>query len=100
VGEEAKKVFADAQVMLKKIIDEKWLTAKAIYGFYPANRVGDDIEVYADETRTEVLYRFHHIRQQAEKKEGGLIIVCLILSPQKRLKALQQAYKITLAFLQ
>ncbi len=71
VGEEAKKVFADAKVMLKQIIDEKWLTAKAVYGFYPANRVGDDIEVYTDESRTEVLYRFHHIRQQAEKKRGG-----------------------------
>ncbi len=71
VGEEAKKVFADAQAMLKQIIDEKWLTAKAIYGFYPANRVGDDIEVYTDDTRTEVLYRFHHLRQQAEKKRGG-----------------------------
>jgi 5-methyltetrahydrofolate--homocysteine methyltransferase len=71
VGEEAKKVFADAQVMLKKIIDEKWLTAKAVYGFYPANRVGDDIEVYADETRSEVIHKFHHIRQQAEKKRGG-----------------------------
>jgi len=71
VGEEAKKVFADAQVMLKQILDEKWLSAKAIYGFYPANRVGDDIEVYADDSRTEVLYRFHHLRQQAEKKRGG-----------------------------
>ena len=71
VGEEAKKVFADAQVMLKQIIEEKWLTAKAVYGFYPANRVGDDIEVYADETRTEVIHTFHHIRQQAEKKRGG-----------------------------
>ncbi|GKT12840.1 MAG: 5-methyltetrahydrofolate--homocysteine methyltransferase [Thiomicrorhabdus sp.] len=71
VGEEAKKVFADAQVMLKQIIDEKWLTAKAVYGFYPANRVGDDIEIYADESRTEVIYRFHHLRQQAEKKRGG-----------------------------
>jgi 5-methyltetrahydrofolate--homocysteine methyltransferase len=71
VGEEAKKVFADAKVMLKQIIDEKWLTAKAIYGFYPANRVGDDIEVYTDESRTEVLHRFHHLRQQAEKKRGG-----------------------------
>ncbi|WEJ62888.1 methionine synthase [Thiomicrorhabdus lithotrophica] len=71
VGEEAKKVFADAQVMLKQIIDEKWLTAKAVYGFYPANRVGDDIEVYADETRSEVIHTFHHIRQQAEKKRGG-----------------------------
>ncbi|VAW47751.1 5-methyltetrahydrofolate--homocysteine methyltransferase, partial [hydrothermal vent metagenome] len=71
VGEEAKKVFADAQVMVKQIIEKKWLTAKAIYGFYPANRVGDDIEVYTDDSRTEVLYRFHHLRQQAEKKRGG-----------------------------
>ena len=71
VGEEAKKVFADAQVMLKQIIEEKWLTAKAVYGFYPANRVGDDIEVYADEMRSEVIHTFHHIRQQAEKKRGG-----------------------------
>ncbi|GAB6071379.1 methionine synthase [Thiomicrorhabdus hydrogeniphila] len=71
VGEEAKKVFADAQAMLKQIVDEKWLTAKAVYGFYPANRVGDDIEIYADESRSEVVHRFHHIRQQAEKKRGG-----------------------------
>ncbi|AZR83006.1 methionine synthase [Thiomicrospira sp. S5] len=71
VGEEARKVFADAQTMLKQIIDEKWLTAKAVYGFYPANRVGDDIEVYADESRNQVLHTFHHLRQQAEKKRGG-----------------------------
>ncbi|MDG6774501.1 methionine synthase [Thiomicrorhabdus sp. ZW0627] len=71
VGEEARKVFADAQEMLKQIIDEKWLTAKAVYGFYPANRVGDDIEVYTDESRTQVLHTFHHLRQQAEKKRGG-----------------------------
>ncbi len=71
VGKEAKKLFADAQIMLKKIIDEKWLTAKAIYGFYPANRIGDDIEIYTDDSRTEVLCRFHHLRQQAEKKRGG-----------------------------
>ena len=71
VGEEAKKVFADAQAMLKQIMNEKWLTAKAVYGFYPANRVGDDIEVYTDDTRSQVLTRFHHLRQQAEKKRGG-----------------------------
>jgi 5-methyltetrahydrofolate--homocysteine methyltransferase len=71
VGEEARKVFADAQTMLKQIIDEKWLTAKAVYGFYPANRVGDDIEVYTDESRNQVLHTFHHLRQQAEKKRGG-----------------------------
>ncbi|WP_024850226.1 methionine synthase [Hydrogenovibrio kuenenii] len=71
VGEEAKKLFADAQAMLQKILDEKWLTAKAIYGFYPANRVGDDIEIYSDETRTKVIHKLHHLRQQAEKKRGG-----------------------------
>ena len=71
VGEEAKKVFADAQEMLKDLIAEKWLTAKAVYGFYPANRVGDDIEVYTDESRSEVIHTFHHLRQQAEKKRGG-----------------------------
>ncbi|MDX1796877.1 MAG: vitamin B12 dependent-methionine synthase activation domain-containing protein, partial [Hydrogenovibrio sp.] len=71
VGEEATKLFADAQEMLKQIIDEKWLRAKAVYGFYPANRVGDDIEVYADESRQEVIHTFHHLRQQAEKKRGG-----------------------------
>lgn len=71
VGEEARKVFADAKEMLQQIVDEKWLTAKAVYGFYPANRVGDDIEVYADESRTQVIHKFHHLRQQAEKKRGG-----------------------------
>jgi len=71
VGEEAKRVFADAQEMLQQIIDEKWLTAKAVYGFYPANAIGDDIEVYTDESRTEVLTVLHNLRQQAEKKRGG-----------------------------
>ncbi|BBP44320.1 methionine synthase [Thiosulfativibrio zosterae] len=71
VGEQAKMVYADAQVMLKQIIDEQWLTAKAVYGFYPANRVGDDVEVYTDETRTQVYKTLHQLRQQAEKKRGG-----------------------------
>ena len=52
VGEEARKLFADAQAMLKKIIDEKWLTANAVFGLFPANTVNsDDIEIYTDETR-------------------------------------------------
>ncbi|WP_420824412.1 vitamin B12 dependent-methionine synthase activation domain-containing protein [Thiomicrorhabdus aquaedulcis] len=71
VGVEARKVFADAQAMLKQIIEEKWLTARAVFGFYPANRVGDDVEVYSDETRSEVIHVFYHLRQQAEKKRGG-----------------------------
>jgi len=71
VGEEARKLFADAQEMLQQIVDKKWLTAKAVFGFYPANRVGDDIEIYTDESRTKVLDTFHHLRQQADKSRGG-----------------------------
>jgi len=71
VGEEARKVYADAQAMLKQIIDEKWITAKAVYGFYPANAIGDDIEIYTDESRTEVRTVLHNLRQQADKKRGG-----------------------------
>jgi len=70
VGEEAKKVFADAQAMLKQIIDEKWLTARAVIGFYPANAVGDDLELYTDDKRATLLTRLHNLRQQAEKKPG------------------------------
>ena len=51
VGDEAKKVFADGQAMLKKIIEGRWLTANAVVGLYPAQRVGDDIVLYADESR-------------------------------------------------
>ena len=68
-GAEAKKLFDEAQQMLRKIIDEKWLEARAIIGFYPANGVDDDdIEVYADEHRAEVVARFCNPRQQGVKK--------------------------------
>jgi 5-methyltetrahydrofolate--homocysteine methyltransferase len=67
VGEEATQLFADAQEMLKKIIDEKWLSARAVIGFFPANSVGDDIEVYADDDRTELRAMLHHLRQQMAK---------------------------------
>ena len=69
-GEEATKLFADAQAMLKQIIEEKWLGAKGIIGLYPANAIGDDIEVYKDESRTEVISTFHNLRQQQEKPKG------------------------------
>ncbi len=69
-GEEARKLFADAQDMLKQIIHEKWLSAKAIIGLYPANSVGDDIEVFADESREKVITKFHNLRQQQEKPKG------------------------------
>jgi 5-methyltetrahydrofolate--homocysteine methyltransferase len=56
--------------MLKKIIDEHWLQANAVIGLYPANAVGDDIEVYADDTRDKVITKFHTLRQQTKKPEG------------------------------
>ena len=56
--------------MLDTMIKEKWLTANGVIGFFPANAVGDDIEVYTDETRTEVLTRLHNLRQQGEHRSG------------------------------
>ncbi|VAW55498.1 5-methyltetrahydrofolate--homocysteine methyltransferase [hydrothermal vent metagenome] len=67
VGEEATQLFADAQEMLKKIIEEKWLSARAVIGFFPANSIGDDIEVYVDDERAEVRTMLHHLRQQMAK---------------------------------
>ena len=70
VGEQARKVFADAQAMLKKIVEGRWLTANAVVGLYPANTVNDDdIELYTDETRTQVALTWHGMRRQTEKKE-------------------------------
>jgi 5-methyltetrahydrofolate--homocysteine methyltransferase len=69
-GEEARKLFADAQELLASIAGKKLLTARGVYGLFPANRVGDDIELYADKSRTEVLATFHFLRQQIEKSDG------------------------------
>jgi 5-methyltetrahydrofolate--homocysteine methyltransferase len=71
VGEEARKLYADANALLDRVIAEKWLTAKAVYGIFPANAVGDDVEIYADETRESVRTRFHLLRQQSEKTGGA-----------------------------
>jgi 5-methyltetrahydrofolate--homocysteine methyltransferase len=70
VGVEARKLFDDAQTMLKKIINEKWLIARAVIGFFPANSDGDDVIVYADETRTQRREILHHLRQQNVKAPG------------------------------
>ncbi len=70
-GEEARKLFDDAQEMLKKIIEEKWLTAKGVIGFFPANSVGDDIEVYDDIKRSNLVHRFVNLRNQVEKKDNA-----------------------------
>jgi 5-methyltetrahydrofolate--homocysteine methyltransferase len=69
-GEEATKLFADAQKMLVKVIAEKLLTPRAVYGTFPANRVGDDVEIYWDETRTSVKSTLHFLRQQIDKGDG------------------------------
>jgi 5-methyltetrahydrofolate--homocysteine methyltransferase len=70
VGAEATKLYADAQALLKRIIAEKRYTARAVMGFWPANSVGDSVELYTDESRTTVLQTFHFLRQQNEKAAG------------------------------
>ncbi|MBP8902454.1 MAG: methionine synthase, partial [Thiobacillaceae bacterium] len=72
VGEEARKLFADAQAMLKRIIDEQWVEARAVIGLFPANTVEeDDIEIYRErETGREVFMTWHNLRQQMAKPEG------------------------------
>ena len=70
VGETAKGLFADAQAMLQRIIGEKWLTAKAVIGFWPAGREGDDICLYADDQRRDITSTIHCLRQQVAKREG------------------------------
>jgi 5-methyltetrahydrofolate--homocysteine methyltransferase len=67
VGLEAKKLYDEARVLLDKIISDKSLKAKGVIGFWPANSVGDDIELYTDESRTQVFKTIHTLRQQSEK---------------------------------
>jgi len=66
-GEAARSLFNDARKILKQMIEEKRVTARAVIGFWPANRRGDDIVVYTDESRSEELTTLHHLRQQDEK---------------------------------
>jgi 5-methyltetrahydrofolate--homocysteine methyltransferase len=70
VGEQARQLFADANAMLETLVAENWLRARAVIGFFPAARVGDDVVVYADETRAQTLAVLHHLRQQAVKPPG------------------------------
>ncbi|GGO76856.1 methionine synthase [Marinobacterium nitratireducens] len=71
VGEEATRLYHDARAMLARLVDEKLLKARAVIGIFPANSVDDDdIELYTDDSRSEVLMRLHHLRQQTEKVEG------------------------------
>jgi 5-methyltetrahydrofolate--homocysteine methyltransferase len=71
-GEAARKLYDDAQVMLDQLIEGKWIRANGVFGLFPASQVpGDDIELYTDESRTEVLTTLHQLRQQGEGREGS-----------------------------
>jgi len=70
VGKEASKLFKDAKEMLDKIVSQKWLTAKAVVGFFPANSVGDDVEIYADESRQSIEQTLYFLRQQKQTRTG------------------------------
>jgi len=66
-GEQARTIFAEANLLLDQMIEQKSITARGVYGFFPANAVGDDVELYTDATRGTVLEHFHFLRQQAQK---------------------------------
>ena len=70
VGETARQVFADGQAMLRRIVAEKWLTANGVFGIFPANAVGDDVEIYTDESRKTLRLTWHNLRQQQVRPEG------------------------------
>lgn len=69
-GPAARKLYDDAQAMLDRIVEERWIRAHGVVGFFPANATGDDVEVYTDESRTEVRATLHHLRQQGAHRRG------------------------------
>ena len=69
-SEAARKLYDDAQVMLDRIIDERWLSANGVVGLFPANAVGDDVEVYLDESRQTPHVVLHQLRQQGQHRDG------------------------------
>lgn len=82
VGESATKLYEDAQKMLHTIVNEKWLQAKAVVGLFPANSNGDDIEIYTDESRSEISIVQHTMRQQLKKaKEARNLALSDFIAP-------------------
>jgi 5-methyltetrahydrofolate--homocysteine methyltransferase len=77
VGVEATRLYRDAEAMLKRIIDEKWLSARAVIGFWRANNIGDDIELYEDENKATPIMTLHHMRQQLDRKTNDKPNYCL-----------------------
>jgi len=70
LGEEANKLYQDAQSLLRRIVEQELLGAQGVAGLFPANSAGDDIEVYKDESRDSLLTSFHFLRQQSVKRSG------------------------------
>ncbi|AGP46284.1 Methionine synthase [Serratia plymuthica] len=87
VGEEAKRLFADANQMLDMLAANGSLNPRGVYGLFPANRVGDDIEVYRDENRDEVLVVSRHLRQQTEKTDFPNYCLADFVAPKSSGKA-------------
>ena len=91
VGKQAKELFDDAQVMLEKIIRDGSLTAKGVIGFWPANAVGDDIELYEDESRASAISRLHTLRQQRDQVEPNRALSDFIAPVVHRQEAVDKA---------
>jgi len=98
VGAEAKKLYADAQAMLKKMIAENWVEARAVFGLFPANSVNDDdIDIFTDESRSKTLTTWHNLRQQMKKPEGraNLCIADFVAPKESGLKDYLGAFVVT-----
>ncbi|MGL4682230.1 MAG: methionine synthase [Hafnia alvei] len=87
VGEEAKRVFADANAMLDDLASSGKLNPRGVYGLFPANRVGDDVEIYSNEFRDELLVTGHHLRQQTEKTDFANYCLADFVAPKSSGKA-------------
>ncbi|UZH04870.1 methionine synthase [Pantoea anthophila] len=87
VGEEAQRLFADASAMLDRLSEQSLLTPRGVVGIFPANRVGDDIHLYSDERRDEVLCVSHHLRQQTEKTDFANYCLADFVAPKSAGKA-------------
>lgn len=87
VGEEAKQLFKDANDLLQSLIISRELKAKGVVGIFPANRVGDDIEIYTDDSRSEVAHVAHHLRQQTKKDKGVNGCLSDFIAPKETNKA-------------
>jgi len=79
----AKELYEDGQRLLREIIDNRLIRARAVYGFWPANSAGDDVEIYSDESRSDVIARFHTLRQQQETNTGQNLALADFIAPKE-----------------